>query len=106
HACALEFLCYVRYYKVAGERAKDVDTWIKKLVETLITEEIPGGGWNYANRRAQASFVTGPVTQTMLLARSQGEKVPDEIFKRARKVLEDCRYDTGGFAYSGAAKGK
>jgi hypothetical protein len=106
HACALEFLCNVRAYNLAGDRKKDVDAWIKKLVETLITEEIDGGGWNYANRRAQASFVTAPVTQALLLARGQGEKVPAAVFERARKVLEDSRYDSGGFAYSGQAKGK
>lgn len=105
HACALEFLCYVRHYKKAGDRAKDVDAWIETLVETLKTEEIPGGGWNYANHRAQASFVTAPVTQALLLAHGQGVKVPKDLFDRARKVLMECRYDTGGFAYSGKAKG-
>ncbi len=106
HACALEFLCYVRKYKAGGERGKDVDMWIKKLIDTLVTEEIPGGGWNYANRQAQASFVTAPVTQALLVAHGQGEKVPAAVFERARKVLEGCRYDSGGFAYSGPAKGK
>jgi hypothetical protein len=105
HACALEFLCHVRARKIGGDRAKDVDIWIKKLAQTLITEEIAGGGWNYANRRVQASFVTAPVTQALLLAHAQGEKVPAEVFQRARKVLEECRYDTGGFAYSGPTKG-
>jgi hypothetical protein len=105
HACALEFLCHGRARKATGEAGKEVDAWIKKLVEALITEEIPGGGWNYAGRRAQASFVTAPVTQALLLAHDQGEKVPPAVFERARKVLEEGRYDTGGFAYSGKAKG-
>jgi hypothetical protein len=105
HACALEFLCYLRARKATGGQATVVDAWIKKLVETLITEEIDGGGWNYANRRAQASFVTAPVTQALLLAQAQGEYVPAPVFERARKALEECRYDTGGFAYSGKAKG-
>jgi hypothetical protein len=105
HACALEFLCSLRAVKATGDKAKEVDAWIKKLVDILVTEEIQGGGWNYASRRSQASFVTAPIAQTMLLALSQGEKVPAEIFERARKVLEDARYDTGGFAYSGPAKG-
>jgi rhamnogalacturonyl hydrolase YesR len=106
HACALEFMCTLRAQQATEDRTKDVDIWIKKLVETLITEEIDGGGWNYASRRAQASFVTAPITQALLLANAQGEKVPAEIFQRARKVLEDARYDSGGFAYSGPAKGK
>jgi hypothetical protein len=106
HACALEFLCALRTAKATAGRAKDVDAWIKKLVETLVAEEIAGGGWNYANHRAQASFVTAPVTQALLLAYGQGEKVPAAVFERARKVLEEGRYDSGGFAYSGAGKGK
>jgi hypothetical protein len=105
HACALEFLCYLRAAKKTGNDAR-VDAWIKKLVEALLTEEIPGGGWNYANHKTHASFVTAPVTQALLLAHGQGEKVPAAVFERARKVLEDARYDSGGFAYSGQTKGK
>jgi hypothetical protein len=106
HGYALEFFCHLRALKMTGENGKEIDGWIKKLVETLVTEEIPGGGWNYANRRQQASFTTAPIVQSLLLARAQGEKVPDEIFQRARKVLEACRFDSGSFAYSGPAKGE
>jgi hypothetical protein len=106
HGCALEFFCALRAAKATGERGKEIDAWIKKLVETLITEEIGGGGWNYASRRSQATFVTAPIVQALLLAQAQGEKVPVEILERARKVLEEARYDSGGFAYSGPAKGK
>ncbi len=104
HACALEFLCHVRAGKAAGDRAKEVDEWIPKLVSTLATEEIEGGGWNYATHRAQASFVTAPVAQALLWARAQGFKVPDEIFDRTRKALEASRADTGAFLYSGVFK--
>jgi hypothetical protein len=104
HCYALEFLCHVRAAKAAGEHAKAVDQWITKLVETLVTEEVPGGGWNYGNRRQQASFVTAPVTQALLLARSQGEKVPDEVLDRAKKALETCRTNDGAFAYSGTGQ--
>jgi hypothetical protein len=106
HSYALEFLCHVRSKKVAGDKADKVKEWIAKLVEILIKEELAKGGWNYASRRAPASFVTAPVTQALLLARSQGEKVPDEVFERARKVLEDGRGEDGAFAYSGAIKGR
>src|SRR5262245_55296586 len=101
HTCALDFLCQVRAAKAAGSSAADVDGWIAKLVDTLVTEEIPGGGWNYGNRRQHASFVTAPVTQSLLLARSQGAKVPDEILDRARHALKTSRIDTGSFLYSG-----
>jgi hypothetical protein len=106
HACALEFLCNLRAAKLAGKDAKEVDSWIAKLAETLVTEEITGGGWNYASRRQHASFVTAPVTQALLLARAQGEKIPDAVFERARKVLEASRAESGGFIYSGAAPAK
>jgi len=101
HACALEFLCNVRAAKNTDKYAKEVSAWIPKLIAALVTEEIPGGGWNYANRRAHASFVTAPVTQALLLARGQGEKVPDEVLERARKVLEMSRTLAGAFLYSG-----
>jgi hypothetical protein len=105
HACALEFLCQIRAAKAAGDHAKQVDEWIVKLIKTLAIEEIPGGGWNYANRRAPASFVTAPVAQTLLWARAQGEKVPDELLQGAQKVLEAARTPQGAFAYSGSARG-
>jgi hypothetical protein len=101
HSCALEFLCHVRARKVTGEHAKKVDEWITTLTATLITEEVPGGGWNYASRHRQASFVTAPVAQALLLARSQGAKVPDEILDRARKALEEARTKEGAFVYAG-----
>ncbi len=105
HACALEFLCHVRAAKCAGDHAKQVDAWVPKLIAALVTEEIPGGGWNYANRRAHATFVTAPVAQALLLARGQGEKVPDEVLRRARKVLEESRTKDGAFLYGGTLVG-
>jgi hypothetical protein len=101
HACALEFLCNVRAAKVAGKQTAEVESWIPKLIATLVTEEIPGGGWNYANRRQHASFVTAPVVQSLLLARSQGERVPDDVLQRAREALEVSRTQDGSFLYSG-----
>src|SRR5262245_51497493 len=106
HVCALEFLCHVRAAGVAGERSAVVDEWIGRLVKALLTEELPGGGWNYASRNAAASFVTAPAVQSLLLARSQGEPVPDEVFARARAVLEAGRTPSGAFVYSGNARGK
>jgi hypothetical protein len=106
HGCALEFLCHARAAKFAAEHAAAVDAWIPKLVAALLTEEIPGGGWNYANRRQHAAFVTAPVTQALLIARGQGEKVPDEVLARARRVLENSRTSDGAFMYSGVMRGE
>jgi hypothetical protein len=43
------------------------------------------------------------VAQTLLLARGQKERVPDEVLERARKALEKSRATDGAFAYSGPA---
>jgi hypothetical protein len=107
HGTALEFFCHLRSAKATGEHAKAIDAWVPKLVETLVSEEINGGGWNYATRQRQASFVTAPIAQALLLARGQGENVPAEVLDRAREALEKSRATDGAFAYSGpAANGK
>lgn len=104
HAYALDFLCEMRAAKRLGEHEAEAKEWIAKLLATLITEEIPGGGWNYADHKQPATFVTAPVIQTLLLARSQGENVPDELFERGRNVLLCARHGDGAFVYSGGSK--
>lgn len=104
HATALEFLCLVRSKKAAGKREKEIDAWIPKLVKMLATEELTGGGWNYATRKAPASFVTAPVTQSLLAAKGQGFEVPAELLARARRSLELAKAKTGAFLYSGLFK--
>src|SRR5262249_41580482 len=74
------------------------DEWIGRLVERLIQQEVQGGGWAYSSAYA-CSFLTAPVTQSLLLARSQGEKVPDAVFERSRRVLEAARRGNGSFSY-------
>lgn len=104
HSYALAFLCELRAAKKLGSHEADAVRWIPKLIETLATEEIPGGGWNYANHKQPATFVTAPVIQSLLFAREQGGKVPDELFERARNVLLCARHGDGAFVYSGGAK--
>jgi hypothetical protein len=104
HAYALEFFCHLRAAKRTGEQGQEIDQWIAKLVEILVSEEIPGGGWNYANHSRHASFVTAPVTQALLYAAGQGEKVPAEVLGRARSVLEQSRADSGAFVYAGTLR--
>jgi hypothetical protein len=115
-SCALEYLCHLKTHKKTGAFAKEIDRWIPKLVETILAEEIDGGGWNYASRfsvaRAEsgparqiptpASFVTAPVVQSLLYARAAGATVPREIFHRAAECLHRSRLDSGSFLYSGA----
>lgn len=104
HATALEFLCHVKAAKAAGERSKEVDAWIGRLVNTITTEELIDGGWNYAGRDRTASFVTAPVVQALLFARRQGFEVSAEILDRAKKSLEKARSDSGAFLYGGQFK--
>lgn len=103
HAYALAFLCEMRAAGRLGEKDGAALAWIPKLVETLATEELEGGGWNYANRKQPAPFVTAPVVQALLLARSQGEEVPDALFERARDTLARARHGDGAFVYSGGS---
>ena len=99
-SCALEYLCRLRDAKRWFDRREKVDSWIQKLTAALIEEELSGGGWNYASRRAHAPFVTAPVVQALLWAKAQGETVPDDVLDRARDVLLASRTSGGGFTYS------
>lgn len=101
HAWALELFCRLREKKRTGARAKEIAAFIPRLVKALEIEEIGGGGWNYATGRVHAPFVTAPVTQALLLARAQGEKVPDALLERARDALRSSRDGSGAFAYAG-----
>lgn len=104
HTWALELFCRLRAKGEGRAHADAIGTWIPRLVAALLVEELPGGGWNYASRRAAAAFVTAPVVQTLLLARAQGEAVPPEVFTRARAFLESSRGEGVYFTYSGSAR--
>jgi hypothetical protein len=104
HAYALQLFCRLRAADRCGSHNEAIAAWIPRLVSTLRREQLDDGGWNYANRRGHATFVTAPVVQALLLARAQGEDVPGRVFERARQALRGSRYSTGAFAYSGAAR--
>ena len=105
HSYALQLFCYIKNadFKLVSEKQKvSIKRWIPDLVKTILEEELPQGGWNYSNRRQQATFVTGPVTQTLIWAKTQGEEVPDQVLQRAKNVLLAARYSSGAFEYAGA----
>lgn len=104
HACALDLLCALRAADRLGEHRAEAERWIKTLVATLQTEELDGGGWNYATRKEAATFVTAPVAQALLGALAQGEKVDEAVLARARDVLTSQRGTEGGYVYSGRIK--
>lgn len=101
HCYVLDIFCRLRAAGRCGEHLQSIERWIPRLVEALVVQELKEGGWNYANRKQPAAFVTAPVVQSLLLARSQGEKVPDAVFDRARQSLAAARYEDGAFLYSG-----
>ncbi|MBK8914990.1 MAG: hypothetical protein IPM64_10390 [Phycisphaerales bacterium] len=98
---ALDLFCHLRAAKRMGAHEEQIREWIPKLVEAILVDEIPGGGWNYASRRRPAAFVTAPLVQTLLLAKSQGERVPRDALERAAKMLRASRFEDGAFTYSG-----
>ena len=101
HIYALDFFCRLRSTKRFEDQRKQTDAWIPKLVKILRTEQLNDAGWNYATRSRHAAFVTSPAVQAMLLARQQGEDIPDEVFERAKQVLLRSRTQKGAFQYSG-----
>lgn len=100
HGYALDLFCRLRAANRMGPHRTEIESWIPKLVRTLLREELRGGGWNYAGRRQFATFVTAPIVQSLLWARAQGEKVPDDVFARARDALRHARQSAGTFLYS------
>lgn len=99
--CALDLFCQMRSAGKLGAHREQIESWIPRLVDAILIDEIPGGGWNYSSRHNPGAFVTAPVVQTLLLARAQGEKVPDAVLERARQMLLAARAPNGAFAYSG-----
>lgn len=102
-AYALQFFCHLLDQKRAGGKASQIKDWVKKLAKTLVAEQLDDGGWNYATRRRHASFVTAPVVQSLLYARTQGVVVSNDVFDKARQVLESSRESNGAFHYSGTS---
>lgn len=101
HIYALDLFCRLK----KAERFSDLDDKLASQIETLtkavLFEEIESGGWNYANRRAHAGFVTAQAVQALLWAKLMNQDIPDEVFQRSRKALQRSRNETGAFAYSG-----
>lgn len=101
HIYALDLFCRIHCCSRFNELSKKTDPWIPILTDWLVSEELETGGWNYANRRAHASFVTAPALQALLWARQSGQKIPDGIWKRSAEALLRSRNDNAAFAYSG-----
>lgn len=102
HCYALSTLCLLRKAGFETGREDAIKEWVPKLIEALLAEQLDDGGWNYATRRAHASFVTAPVVQALLRARDLGEEVAASVFEKAKKALLSSRAKGGGYSYSGS----
>lgn len=101
HMFALDFFCRLRASgRMPGEMER-LEPQIDWCLAALLEEELPEGGWNYANRRAQAGFVSAPALQSLLWAKAAGRTVPPEVFERGRKALLASRNEEGAYRYSG-----
>lgn len=101
HIYALDLFCRIKASDRLPELAKTVEPHIKTLTEAVIFQEIESGGWNYANRRSHAAFVTAPAVHSLLWAKHSGQTVPDEVLERAQHAMERSRNNASAYAYSG-----
>ncbi|MEE2888812.1 MAG: hypothetical protein VX404_00025 [Planctomycetota bacterium] len=107
HIEALETLLRMKELGAIPAKAKKpVQTLCKNLIETLVKNEIPAGGWNYsrsrrANRPSNASpFMTAPAVMALMRARDHGFKFDTAVIDRGLDTLEAARLETGAFQYS------
>lgn len=101
HIYALDFFCRLKASNRMPEQIAKLEPKIDWLLAALLEEELEEGGWNYANRRAHAGFVSAPALQALLWARSAGRTVPDEVFQRGREAMLASRNEAGAYRYSG-----
>ncbi len=101
HTYALLFFCDLLNADRAGRHTEAVKRWVPRLTETLITEQLDDGGWNYATRKRHAVFVTSSVVQSLMMAKARGMTVSGDVFAKARECLLASRKDDGAFLYTG-----
>lgn len=101
HIYALDLFCRLKRDGRFEELHASLDPWIETLTETLLTEQLDDGGWNYASRRAHAAFVTAPAVQALLWANAEGMSIDQDVFDKAQKALLESRTEEGAYTYSG-----
>jgi hypothetical protein len=102
HIYTLDLFARLKDHPRFSEISEQTTPWIGKLSEALVSQELSGGGWNYANRNRHACFVTAPALQALILARQAGIEIPQGVFERGQKVLNQSRSANGAYTYSGA----
>ncbi len=101
HIYALDLFCRLKATDRIPNLIEEIEPWIPKLTKALLYEELETGGWNYANRRGHAGFVTAPAVQALLWSKQSGQEISESVFKRAAEAMLRSRNSTGAFAYSG-----
>ena len=106
HIYALDLFCRLPEYQRFEDLREKTDPWIEKLTATLIEEEINGGGWNYANHKNHAAFVTAPAVQALLLARKSGQEIPLKFLNVQQKFcwkveMKTARFNTAARSTAG-----
>lgn len=106
HTYALSlFLKLIDGELLSGDRLDEVRDRVLDLIDRLVVNESPDGGWNYANDRTHSPFQTGATLLALFEARRQGFEVPKEMVERALDALATGRrQDTGAYAYSGRGR--
>jgi len=107
HIEALETLLRLQQIKrIPEDLLPEVQTRTRELIDILLANEIPGGGWNYSRsrRRNAASpaspFMTGPAVMALLRARDLGYPFDGNVVIRALKTIEEARIESGAIQYS------
>ncbi|OUU20064.1 MAG: hypothetical protein CBC13_11270 [Planctomycetia bacterium TMED53] len=91
---------------VPKDRLAAVQQKIRQLIDTLIQNEIPGGGWNYSRSRRRnvqspaSPFMTGPAVMALLRAKEMGYPFDGNVVIRALKTIENARIESGAIQYS------
>lgn len=103
HAYALEmFLLTLRRPVLEEPMVEAVRDRVPHLIHCLTVNELPKGGWNYASSGC-SPFMTGATLLALMRAREQGFAVDADLLMRSIDALERSRFESGSFAYSGAA---
>jgi hypothetical protein len=85
---------------VPAGREEAVAAAAERLVSALRDTEIARGGWNYAQQRTPAAFMTAPALQALFAAAQAGHDVPAAVVERALDSLERGRAASGSIAYA------
>ncbi|MAW78010.1 MAG: hypothetical protein CMJ95_11585 [Planctomycetes bacterium] len=107
HIEALETVLRMKELDAIPTKARAaVGKFCQGLIDTLVTNEIPGGGWNYSRSRrpnrpsAASPFMTAPAVMALMRARDHGFKFDTAVIDRGLDTLEAARLETGAFQYS------